>query len=64
MNSLHLAAIEQQARQRRAEELQRIQRLMSLRLHGYGQRLGSRLAILSENLRQWFSWNPQARRPS
>ena len=63
MPPLNIAAIEQEARKLRAEEMQRIQGLVSARLRLYGQLLGatalSGLTALSESLRPLFSWNPQ-----
>ena len=65
MSPLNIAAIEQEARQLRAEEMQRIQGLVSARLRLYGRLLGatalSGLTAISESLRPLFSWNPQER---
>jgi len=66
MPPLSIAAIEQEARKLRAEEMQRVQGLVSVRLRLYGRLLGatalSGLAAVSKLLRPLFSWNPQARR--
>lgn len=68
MIPLDIAAIEQQARQRRAEEMQRIQGLVSIRLRLYGQLMGASLLtgliVLAEALRPLFSWNPQNGKPA
>ncbi len=65
MPPLNIAAIEQQARQLRAEEMQRIQGLVSARMRLYARLLGatalSGLVAASESLRPLFSWNPQER---
>jgi len=65
MDSLNIAAIEQQARRLRAQEMQRIQGLIAERLRVYGRLLGatllSGLAAVADSLRPLFSWNPQAR---
>ena len=66
MLPLSIPAIEQEARKLRAEEIRRIQGLVSARLGLYGRLLGatalSGLAAVSKRLRPLFSWNPQARR--
>lgn len=68
MSPIDIAAIERQARQLRALEMQRIQGLIAARLHLYGQLLAatalSGLATIGSALRLVFSWNPQARHPS
>lgn len=68
MSPIDLAAIERQARQLRAEEMQRIRGLVSARLNLYGQLLGatarSGLAAVGKTVRPLFSWNPQTRHPS
>lgn len=68
MSPIDITAIEQQARRLRAEEMQRVQGLVSARLRVYGQLLTatvlSALAVIGRSLRPLFSWNPQARRPS
>lgn len=65
MSPTDFTAIEKQARQLRAQEMRRIQRLISARLHLDGQLLAatalSGLAAISSGLRLMFSWNPQAR---
>ncbi len=65
MLPLNIPAIEQEARKLRAEEMQRIQGLVSVRLSLYIRLLGatalSGLAAVSEILRLLFSWNPQER---
>ena len=62
---LSIPAIEQRARQLRAEEMQRIRGLVSARLRQYGHLLGatalSGLVAIGESLRPLLSWNPQAR---
>jgi len=64
MSPINIALIEQEARKMRAEELQRIQGLISARLHIYGQLMAatalSGLAAIGDILRPLFSWNPQA----
>lgn len=66
MSPLNLPAIERQARQMRAEEMQRIQGLFVMRLQLYGQLLAaaslSALKAIGASLRPLFSWNPQARK--
>lgn len=66
MDPIDIAAIEQRARQLRAEELQRIQGLLSARLRVYGHLLGASLhtglVAASESLRHLFSWNPRTGR--
>lgn len=68
MSPIDIPAIEWQARQLRAQEMQRIQGLISARLHLYGQLLvktaSTGLAAIGSGLRHLFSWNPQARHPS
>ena len=66
MSPLNIAAIEQEARQIRAKEMQRVQGLVAARLRVYGQLLLatvlSGMVIIDNGLRALFSWNPQARR--
>ena len=66
MPPINIAAIEREARQMRAREMQRIQGLVSARLREYGQRLlataQSGMAAAEKSLRALFSWNPQAHR--
>lgn len=66
MFPIDIPAIEQQARQMRAEEMQRIEGLISARLRVYGGLLAgtlmSALAAIGRSLRSQFSWNPQAHR--
>lgn len=68
MPPIDITAIERQARQLRAQEMQRIQGIISARLHLYGQLLvataQSGLTAIGSALRYLFSWNPQARHPS
>lgn len=68
MSSVDITAIERQARQLRSQEMQRIQGVISARLHLYGQLLvataQSGLATIGSGLRHLLSWNPQARHPS
>lgn len=63
MDPINIAAIEQEARRLRAEELQRMQGLISARLRVYGQLLGATaqvgLMAVGESLRHLFSWNPR-----
>ena len=65
MSPVNIPAIEQQARRLRAEEMQRIQGLVSTRLGLYARLLGatglSGLVAVGEILRPLFSWNPQER---
>lgn len=65
MLPLSIPAIEQEARKRRAEEMQRIPGLASARARLYGQLLGattlSGLIAIGESLRPLLSWNPQER---
>jgi hypothetical protein len=65
MPPLNIPAIEQEARRLRAEEMQRVQGLVSARLALYARLLGatalSGLMAVSESLRPLFSWNPQER---
>jgi len=64
MPPLNIPAIEQEARQMRAAEMQRIGGLMSARMGLYARLLGATalLALIAagEGLRLLFSWNPQA----
>ncbi|MCX7164561.1 MAG: hypothetical protein NT083_16245 [Rhodocyclales bacterium] len=64
MLPLDITAIEQQARQLRAEEMQRINGLISARLYLYGRLLlataAHALLSLGEILRPLFAWNPRA----
>lgn len=68
MSPIDITAIERQARQLRAEEMQRLQGLIAARLRLYGQLLAATaltgLAAVGSGLRLVFSWNPQARHPS
>ena len=63
MSPLSIPAIEQKARQLRAEEMQRIRGLVSARLRLYGRLLGatalSGLVAIGESVRPLLSWNPQ-----
>lgn len=65
MLPLSIPAIEQKARQLRAEEMQRIRGLVSARLRLYGRLLGatalSGLIAIGESVRPLLSWNPQER---
>ena len=65
MLPLSIPAIEQKARQLRAEEMQRSRGLVSARLRLYGQLLGatalSGLIAIGESVRPLLSWNPQER---
>lgn len=64
MSPINIADIERKARQLRAEEIQRIEGLISARLHLYAGLLATSAAagvkIVSKSLRRLFSWNPQA----
>lgn len=66
MLPLNIPAIEQQARRMRAEEMRRINGVISSRLRVYGELAGATLmtslAIIGTSLRRLFSWNPQAPR--
>lgn len=66
MLPIDITKIEQQARQMRAEEMQRINGLISARLSAYGELLAatlvSGLALVARSVRSLFSWNPQAHR--
>jgi hypothetical protein len=68
MSPSDITAIERQARQLRAQEMQRILGLIAAHLRLYGQLLVSTallgLAAIGSGLRLVFSWNPQARHPS
>ena len=68
MSPINITEIERQARQLRAQEMQRIQGVISARLRLYGQLLAatalSGLAAIGSGLHLLFSWNPQARHPS
>ncbi|MCX7148049.1 MAG: hypothetical protein NTY05_01375 [Rhodocyclales bacterium] len=63
MNPIDIVRIEQEARQLRAKELQRIEGLIAARLGLYGRLLAatalSALAAIGESLRPLFSWNPK-----
>jgi hypothetical protein len=64
MPPIDIAAIEQQARRLRAEEMQRVQGLMSERMRVYALLIAHTLLVAlgatSNALRALFSWNPQA----
>jgi hypothetical protein len=64
MSPLNIAKIEQEARQMRADEMQRISGLISARLVQYGQLLAATgktaLGAVASMLRPLFAWNPQA----
>ncbi|MCX7165145.1 MAG: hypothetical protein NTV11_02585 [Rhodocyclales bacterium] len=66
MSPIDITKIEREARQMRAEEMQRIEGVIAARLQVYGQLLGatalSGLAAIGKSLRALFSWNPQAHR--
>ena len=68
MSPIDLTKIEQEARQLRAEELQRIEGLIATRLDLYGRLLAATalaaLTAAGESLRPLFSWNPQTRHSS
>lgn len=68
MNPIDIVKIEQEARQLRAKELQRIERLFAARLGLYGRLLAgstlSALAAIGEGLRHLFSWNPKTHHPA
>jgi hypothetical protein len=63
MSPIDITRIEQQARQLRAEEMQRINGLVAARLRLYVQLLAatalSGAATVAAILRPLFSWNPQ-----
>jgi hypothetical protein len=62
MLPLDITAIEQHARRLRAEEMHRVQGLMSAQMRLYGQLMGatllSALINISDGLFVLFSWNP------
>ena len=64
MLPLNLAAIDKEARQLRAAELQRLQDLFFAKVSTYGHLLAgaalSGLTTIGTSLRHLFSWNPQA----
>ncbi len=68
MPPIDIAAIEWQARQLRAQEMQRIRILVSARLHLHAKLLAattlSALAAIGSGLRHLISSNPHARHPS
>ena len=68
MSPIDIIAIEHQARQLRAQEMRRIQGLVSARLRVYVRLIGatalSGLRAAGKALRPLFSWNPQAHHPS
>lgn len=59
MDTFDTNEIVRQARQMRAEEMRRIQGLMTARLVVYVRLLAGSLADAGEALRPLFSWNPQ-----
>jgi len=67
MAPIDITAIEREARRMRAEELRRINGLISERLALHGRLLANTaltvLAAIGAGLRLLFSWNPQAPRP-
>lgn len=68
MSPIDIVAIEHQARRLRAQEIQRIQGLVSARLGVHLRLLGatalSGLTAAGRALRPLFSWNPQIHRPT
>lgn len=64
MTPIDIPTIERQARQLRAQEIQRLQGLFAERMRLYALLLGgsllSLLETLGETLRPAFAWNPQA----
>lgn len=64
MTPFNVSKIEQNARNLRAEEMQRLQGLMLARLGLYFRLLAgsllSSIAVLAESVRPLFTWNPQA----
>jgi hypothetical protein len=63
MNSYDTNEIVRQAREMRAEEMRRIQGLMTARLVVYVRLLAGSLVDAGEALRPLFSWNPQNAKP-
>ena len=68
MSFINVVVIEQEARQLRAKEVQRISGLVSARLRVYLGIIGATtmigLTAAGKALRPLFSWNPHAHRPS
>lgn len=68
MSPHDITAIEHQARQLRAREMQRIQGLVSARLRVYVGLIASTalslIRVAGKALRPLFSWNPQSHRPT
>ena len=68
MKPIDIVRIEQEARQLRARELQRIEGVIAARLGLYGRLLAatalSALAAVGERLRPLFSWNPKTHHPA
>lgn len=66
MSPIDILAIEQEARKRRAEEMQRVSGLLSAQLRVYAKLLAATalqgLIALGEIIRPLFAWNPRARR--
>jgi hypothetical protein len=66
MAPINIPAIEQKARQLRAEEMQRIEGIFSERIGLYGKLLAGTVLTgaiaLTELVRPLFSWNPRASR--
>jgi hypothetical protein len=66
MAPINIPAIEQKARQLRAEEMQRIEGIFSDRIGLYGKLLAGTVLTgaiaLTELVRPLFSWNPRASR--
>jgi hypothetical protein len=66
MTPINIEVVEREARQLRAQELQRIEGIFVERMALYGRLLvgsaGAGLAVIADALRPLFSWNPQARR--
>ncbi len=67
MAPIDITVIEREARRMRAEELRRINGLISERLALHGRLLANAaltvLTAIAAFLRPLFSWNPQAPRP-
>lgn len=63
MDTFDNVEIIRKAREMRAEEMRRVQGLVSARLVVYVRLLAGSLADAGEALRPLFSWNPQNQKP-
>ena len=64
METFDTNEIIRQAKEMRAEEMRRIEGLVSARLALYARLLAGSLADVGEFLRPLFSWNPQDAKPA